>query len=348
MITRFSPRTVVVVGVLLAVLAGHAMPLQARINGEMGIRLQDAVAAALVSMVVALTVILAATLGTRGGRRGLSRLGTETRSGSIRWWNYLAGIMGAVFVVVMAATAPIVGLAIYTVVVVAGQTVSGLMVDRLGLGPGGRRKITTARGLGVVLAIAGVLVAVSPRLSGLEDPVALLVPILAVFASGVIMSIQHGFNGTVAARAGSPLPGTLVNYILGAIVLLAVWLVKLALDGHLPVLPREPWLYAAGALGTGNLILSAILTRHIGILVTGLGMIAGQLIGALALDMLFPAEGTAIYVQTVVGIVIVLAAMFLAALGPRRPRVRPGAGGEQGKKTETESVATTVGGTPAD
>lgn len=348
MSTRFSPRTIMVVGVLLAVLAGHAMPLQARINGEMGIRLQDAVAAALVSMVVALAVILAVTVGTPGGRRGLDRLRTETRAGSIGWWNYLAGIMGAVFVVVMAATAPIIGLAIYTVVVVAGQTLSGLMVDRLGLGPGGRRRITAVRGLGVLLAIAGVLVAVSPRLSGLADPAALVVPILAVFASGIIMSLQHGFNGTVAARAGSPLPGTLVNYLLGAAVLLAVWLVKLALGGHVPVLPHEPWLYVAGALGTGNLILSAILTRHIGILVTGLGMIAGQLIGALLLDLLLPAEGTAIYVQTVVGIAIVLAAMFLAALGPSRPRAGRGAGGEQGKKSGAESVATTVGGSPAD
>lgn len=93
----------------------------------------------------------------------------------------------------------------------------------------------------------------------------LVVPILAVFASGIIMSLQHGFNGTVAARAGSPLPGTLVNYILWAAVLLAVWLVKLALGGHGPVLP---------------------------------------------------ADGTAIYVQAVLGIAIVLAAMFLAALGP--------------------------------
>lgn len=342
---------IMILGILLAVLAGHVLPVQARINGEMGIRLQDAVAAALVSMIVALVVMTCATAGSRGGRRAFSHLLADTRNGTIAWWYHLAGLLGAAFVVVMSAAAPIVGVAVYTVVVVAGQTLSGLMVDRLGLGPGGKRRITAARAFGVLLAIIGVLVAVSPRWSGVRDPGALVIPLVIVFLAGIIMSIQHGLNGTVAAHVRSPLPGTLVNYILGGTVLLAVWLVKLAFEGRVPTLPSEPWLYLAGALGAGNLMLSAILTRHIGILITGLGMIAGQLIGALLLDLLLPTAGSAIYPQTIAGIGIVLAAMFLAAIGPRQPRVRsrgPKAPGEPidsaaGKNQPAETVELKVG-----
>ena len=68
-----------------------------------------------------------------------------------------------------------------------------------------------------------------------------------------------------------------------------------------------PWAASSSALG-------ALLVRSLGVLVTGLGMIAGQLLGSLGLDLAFPAPGTVVALPTVLGTVLTLAAIVLATL----------------------------------
>ncbi len=58
------------------------------------------------------------------------------------------------------------GVALFTVATVTGQTLSGLLVDRMGIGPAGKRSITGIRVIGSILTVAAVAWAVSPRFSG--------------------------------------------------------------------------------------------------------------------------------------------------------------------------------------
>ena len=60
--------------------------------------------------------------------------------------------------------------------------------------------------------------------------------------------------------------------------------------------------------------LGALLVRSLGVLVTGLGMIAGQLLGSLGLDLLVPAPGSIVAPATVLGTLLTLAAIILATL----------------------------------
>ncbi|WP_248758453.1 DMT family transporter [Pseudarthrobacter sp. SSS035] len=309
-----SAARVLAVGIPLAVTAGLTLPLQARINGELGQRLQDPLLAGLFSFGGAALIMAAATLVLPSGRAAFVKLLSGTREGSIPWYFHAAGVVGAYFIFAQTSFVAGVGIAIYTVAVVTGQTVSGLAVDRVGLGPGGKRAITALRVIGVLLTVGAVFWAVSPRLSGVPDPAAMLVPLALVVLAGILMTFQHAVNGKIAAQVRSPIPGTLINYVVGSFGLALIWVLKLALTGGMPTLPAEPWLYTGGALGCINLVLSALLIRHIGVLLTGLSMIAGQLIGALLMDWLLPVAGSAIYPQTVFGTLLTLAAIVVAAL----------------------------------
>lgn len=309
-----SAARVLVIGIPLAVAAGLTLPLQARINGELGQRLQDPLLAGLFSFGGAALVMAAATLVIPSGRTAFVKLLADTRRRSIPWYFHAAGLIGAYFILAQTSFVASVGIAIYTVAVVTGQTVSGLAVDRIGLGPGGKRAITALRVLGVLLTVCAVFWAVSPRISGSPDPIAMLVPLALVVLAGVLMTFQHAVNGRIAAHVRSPIPGTLVNYVVGSLALALIWTLKLVLTGGLPTLPTEPWLYAGGVLGCINLVLSALLIRRIGVLLTGLSMIAGQLIGALLMDWLLPVAGSVIYPQTVFGTLLTLAAIVVAAL----------------------------------
>ncbi|BCW18682.1 DMT family transporter [Pseudarthrobacter enclensis] len=317
--TSTPSRLPALAGLPLAVGAGLAIPVQGRINGALGARLGDGIAAAAVSFSTGLAVMILISLVLPRGRAGLARIVPAVRNRAFPRVYVLAGAIGAFFVFAQSFTVGILGVALFTVATVTGQTVSGLLVDRLGLGPAGRKSVTGIRVVGCILTIAAVAWAVSPRFaaSGTGSDggaAALLLPVLLPVAAGFLMSFQQAMNGTATVHYGTPIAATLVNFVAGCLVLWVVLAVKVAVAGPGNPLPGEWWYYLGGPMGCVFIGLGALLVRTLGVLVTGLGMIAGQLLGSLALDVFFPAPGSVVALPTILGTVLTLAAIILATL----------------------------------
>ncbi|MFJ5955681.1 DMT family transporter [Paenarthrobacter sp. NPDC092416] len=302
------------VGLPLAVATGLVIPLQARINGALGATLDDGMAAAVVSFTTGLLLIAAISVVTPKGRAGLSRILPAVRKGSFPRFYVMAGAIGALFVIAQTFTVGLLGVALFTVAVVTGQTLSGLLVDRMGIGPGGKRSITGVRVLGSILTVAAVAWAVSPRFGASNDVASLVLPVLLPLAAGFLMSFQQAMNGTATVHYGTPVAATLVNFIAGSAILWMVWLIKLAVTGPGNPLPGEWWYYLGGPMGCLFIGLAALLVRSLGVLTTGLGMIAGQLVGSLVLDVVIPSPGAVVALPTVLGTVLTLAAIIVATL----------------------------------
>ncbi|HKU04218.1 MAG TPA: DMT family transporter [Arthrobacter sp.] len=304
-------------GLPLAVGSGLAIPVQGRINGALGARLDDGIAAAAVSFSTGLLVMVIISLVLPRGRAGLAAIIPAVRRRAFPRIYVVAGAIGALFVFAQSFTVGILGVALFTVATVTGQTVSGLVVDRLGIGPAGKKSVTAIRIIGCILTISAVAWAVSPRFSsgGSGDGAAgLLVPLLLPVAAGFLMSFQQAMNGTATLHYGTPIAATLVNFVAGCIVLWTAFAVKLAVAGPANPLPGEWWYYLGGPMGCIFIGLGALLVRSLGVLVTGLGMIAGQLLGSLALDLALPAPGTVVAPATVLGTLLTLGAIILATL----------------------------------
>lgn len=297
----------------LAPLTGITLPVQARINGELGIRVDDGIFAGIISFCVSILVMGIALVCTRRGRESFGSLVAGTRNGSFPWHLHLAGAIAAYFILGMTFFAVVTGVAVYTIASVAGQTLSALVIDRVGFGPGGRRPIAPARVVAAMLTLAAVTYAVSPLLTLRQDVALLLLPVAFVMFAGILVSIQQAMNSILAVHLRSPMPVTLTNYIVGSSILALIWLVKFGIDGRAPSLPSEPWLYLGGALGCLNLLVSTVLLHRLGALLTGLGLISGQLIGALLVDWLLPAPGRVVHIETLLGTALALMAMVLAA-----------------------------------
>jgi transporter family-2 protein len=313
-------------GLPLAVGSGLAIPVQGRINGALGARLGDGIAASVVSFSTGLLLMILISLVLPRGRAGLASILPAVRSRAFPRIYVLAGGIGALFVFAQSFTVGILGVALFTVATVTGQTVSGLLVDRLGIGPAGKKSVTGIRIIGCVLTIAAVAWAVSPRFTGAAaaggtgagapdaGPSALLLPLLLPVLAGFLMSFQQAMNGTATIHYGTPIAATLVNFVAGGLVLWTAYGIKLAVAGPGNPLPGEWWYYVGGPMGCVFIGLGALLVRSLGVLVTGLGMIAGQLLGSLALDVILPAPGTVVAPATVLGTILTLAAIVLATL----------------------------------
>lgn len=309
-----TPRLPLIAGLSMAVATGLLIPVQGRINGALGVALGDGIGAAVVSFSTGLVVMTAISLALPKGRAGLARILPAVRERQFPPFYVLAGCIGAFFVFAQSFTVGLLGVALFTVAAVTGQTLSGLLVDRMGIGPAGKRPITGIRVLGSVLTVAAVAWAVSPRFSAGESVLQLLVPVMLPLLAGFLMSFQQAMNGTATVHYGTPIAATLVNFIAGGALLWAAWLIKLIVAGAGNPLPAQWWYYLGGPLGCIFIGIGALLVRSLGVLVTGLGMIAGQLLGSLGLDLVLPVPGTVIALPTVLGTVLTLGAIILATL----------------------------------
>ncbi|QSB15283.1 DMT family transporter [Natronosporangium hydrolyticum] len=302
-------------GVALAAASGLAMALQARINGELAVQIGDGVAAATISFAVGLVVLAAIVFGSPYGRRGLRAVREQLRAGTLRWWHCLGGLAGGFVVATQGLTVASLGVAVFTVTLVAGQSTSSLLVDRTTLPPSGPQAVTRTRVIGAGLCVLAVVVSVADRLGSPQTLGLALLPLAAGFG----IAWQQAVNGRVRAAGGSTWPATFINFLTGLLGLLLGFGIGVLVRGWPGGdLPSEPWLYAGGLLGIAVIAVGAAVVRFTGVLLLGLAAISGQVLGALLLDLLVPAD-TPPAVNTYAGALLALTAVGIATLGSRRP-----------------------------
>jgi len=303
--------------VIIALLCGAGTALQSRVNGELARELADPYMAALISFGSGLLILLVSLTVWKPGRAGFTQLRGQLRDRRIAWWMLTGGVAGAYFVTTQGLSAGVLGVAVFTVAIVAGQTVGGLVFDLIGLGPGGRRGVTLQRAAGAVLALGAIGWAVSSQLAH-EVPLLLM---LLPFAAGIGSAWQQALNGRVRAAADSALTSTVVNFLTGTTALVVVVLVHAAFAGFPTSLPTEPWLYLGGLLGCLFIAGQAIVVRVIGVLVLALGSVAGQLAAALALDLFVPTHDRVVDVATIGGTLLAIVAVGIASISRKRRSV---------------------------
>ncbi|MEV7620040.1 DMT family transporter [Microbacterium sp. NPDC089321] len=296
-----------------AVSIGAMTAVQARINGVLGVRIDDGIVAGLISFAVGLVFLIVVVLAMPSGRAGAARLLSGIRTRTIPFWMLLGGTCGALTVTTQGLVAGVLGVSLFTVGVVAGQTLHGLLLDRVGVGPSGVVAVTPGRIIGGALA----LVAVGISLGGDVLANAPLWLLLLPFAAGAGIAWQAAANGRLARRVASPLTATLMSFIAGTVVLLAGAGVSILTRGMPGAPPAEPWLYLGGLLGFAYILLGAWLVPYTGVLLLGLGSVLGQLVTSVTIDVLWPVDhGPALW--QLMAMIVVAAASVVVALPRRR------------------------------
>ncbi len=301
---------------VLAIFVGALVVVQSRINGQLSADVGDGVLAAVISFGTGLVVVSVLLLASRANREAVSNLPSFVRERKLSWWMLIGGLGGATLVAAQGIAVPMIGVALFTVSLVAGQTANGLLVDHVGLGPRGVAPVTKARVVGSSFAVVAVVVAVSGRFASADFVVGLVV---FVAVAGGLVAAQQAVNGRVAAVTGRPIVAGLVNFVVGFTALLVVWLVS----GHhgvlLPVVAGKPWLYLGGPIGVIFIVVAAVIVRPLGVLLFGLLSVAGQLGGALILDHVLPTSGSALSWQLITGTMLTFIGVAIAGRGLRNP-----------------------------
>jgi transporter family-2 protein len=139
---------------VLAVLAGAALPIQGAVNAQLRGDLDAPIAAGALSFVVATTGMAIILTGTLVANRSqVPRIAPLRR---LPWWGWLGGLVGATYVIAVFSLIPQIGAAATIALTVAGQQLSSVAVDGYGLFRLPRRPITRLRLAAVAALLVGV------------------------------------------------------------------------------------------------------------------------------------------------------------------------------------------------
>lgn len=137
---------------LLAVIAGAILPVQATMNAKMAKFAASPVLAALLSFLAGTVALIAYVLATQPN---VSAQLTGVRQAPLYVW--LAGLMGAFYVVVSISLLPRLGVALTFSLIIAGQMLVTLVVDHYGLLDVPVKTINVPRLIGILLIVGGVI-----------------------------------------------------------------------------------------------------------------------------------------------------------------------------------------------
>ena len=137
--------------IILAILAGAVLPLQAGLNVQLGKSVHQPIFAAFASFLIGTIGLLVYLLLVKFDFSSIAQ--TKTVSP----WVWIAGILGAFYVAAVIILAPRLGVALTFVLVVAGQMVVSIIFDHFGLLGLPVKQVNWPRLLGVGFLIAGVL-----------------------------------------------------------------------------------------------------------------------------------------------------------------------------------------------
>jgi len=218
-------------------------------------------------------------------------------------WRLGAGVLGASFVAMQTHVVPIVGVALFTVASLAGQTAISLWVDHVGLMGSGKNLVTIRRVFAAIITVIAVIISAWDRFSLSNfSPLA----IFLALAAGGLVGVQRALNGQINNYSNRSFATSQLNFITGTSFLLLLLILRSLFTDHsiLNFASGPWWMFLGGSMGVIYIAFSAVAVQHLGVLDFTLFSVGGMLLGSLLIDIFAPTQGTVISGYLIAGILI--------------------------------------------
>lgn len=295
--------------------SGGIISLQSRANGQLSHELGNPIETACVSFGSGFLILIAMALFSKPMRDSLRRIPASVRAGGLPRWHTFGGMLGAIFVIVQAYSVPLVGVALFSVATIGGQTAASMVVDRLGLRAGITHRVTLQRAITGLITVLAVVVSVSDRIAVPSS--SLLAPLLGLLVGGGV-SVQRALNAHVNDYAQHSFATTWWNFMMGCTLLFAALFVTALGGKDVVALPLHNWwMYAGGAVGVVYIAIANVVAQRISVLLLTALSVGGQLASSLLLDLLAPTPGIQLGPHIYAGVALSLLGILVGVA--RRP-----------------------------
>ncbi len=224
------------------------------------------------------------------------------------WYLYIGGILGVATTACTNYAFGKISVSAILALSLFGQSVMGLLVDQFGLFQMRVHRFRAYQLPGLLFVICGIGCMIVGSFQ--------LLPVIAVFASGINLVISRSFNARLAGHT-SVYVSTFYNYVFGLITAIPVFFLlgrgEPALAGF--ALSQNWWIYLGGAIGVITVWLSNVVVVKIPALYITLLMFVGQVFTGVVLDTLIDGAFSS---QNLIGGLFVAVGLTLNLLFERR------------------------------
>ncbi|WP_188043172.1 DMT family transporter [Changpingibacter yushuensis] len=215
--------------ILVAVAVGLGLSIQTAVNSRLRLNVGSPFFSSLVSFAVG-TVFLVLIVAIEG--RGIHL------PEGLPVWTLLGGPLGVLALTSNILLFPFLGAVETVLLPLLGQVLMSLIIDELGLFRANQHEMDVARGMGALLMLGGVLLAVmSKRGTNVGSQIhggKALWRMWGIVAGG-LAACQSAINGHLGVLLGSPLNAALISFSGGLLVLL----ILVTMIGHWPTTKRR-------------------------------------------------------------------------------------------------------------
>jgi transporter family-2 protein len=132
--------------ILLMACGGLAIAMQPSINARLAQKVGPYESSLISFVVGALALLVVVMISGRGNLRGVA---------TASWWELTGGLLGAYFVTMTIIAVPRLGTAAVMSMIIAGQLITGALLDQFGAFGMRQIPLTSGRGLGILLLCLG-------------------------------------------------------------------------------------------------------------------------------------------------------------------------------------------------
>ncbi|MCD2137415.1 DMT family transporter [Salinicoccus halitifaciens] len=268
--------------ILLGVLGGMAVPLQTSINAEFSRFSRAVFITSFYSFLVGTIALFAMNLALNTEKFSASFFGAQDYS--YIW--FTGGVMGVIFLTANFVLLPRIGAALTVIVTVTGQMIIGIMIDTFGWFEAAPQPFHPMHIAGVSCLIIGIIyMNINKRLAVGEQHSRAWV-FLGLF-TGMIPPMQTAVNSALSLEVDSTLFAAFISFLMGTTALFFIALIvhrrlsfKLKVDGT----AFKPWYFTSGLLGAVYIGMNILLMPYLGVTLTMMSAIFGQIIMGLLID----------------------------------------------------------------
>ncbi|WP_019008134.1 DMT family transporter [Deinococcus aquatilis] len=152
----------------------------------------------------------------------------------------------------------------------------------------------------------------------------MIVPLIGAISAGLGLSLGLVLNVRLAGHSGQPVLASLINFLVGMTVTLALALLGVLGQASFPV-GAEAWMWLGGAVGAGYVVLTLFTARLLGVAASTAGVTLGQILGARIIDAfgLLGQPVRPVSLTAILGAALLVAAVLILARERETSPVKP-------------------------
>lgn len=236
---------------------------------------------------------------------------------------WLGGICGAIALTVNILLFPKLGSVQTTIMPILGMTLMSMVIDNYGWFNSMQHSFGLNRGIGVLLLLIGVFLAVAQRESKFHRSqttqkklfVQWLWRLVGVLA-GMLLAVQFAINGELGKVLQSSTHAALVSFLVGTTMLIIMVGIMDRSYANIKKAIRESapwWVWIGGILGGLYILINVYLVEQIGTGQTVVLVLFGQIAGSLLVEQfgLFRSYKNQIIPVQILGLIVMIVGVFL-------------------------------------